>query len=404
MQRLPMYALFLEGTQRDTPVADLATIIEIIMLLPGRAAAGVRMEVCKLFVRYLGGDLSLVEDVQRMAHVQSFLREHAPDHPLRAFGEAIETVSPGALAKRETLELLELEVREGELRARLEASKAQLEQAHGQTKRSRIDTFVYCHEAVRRLGVEPDDRTRIQLRDMVQSVAIPTEALPRKEICVRAFLLSKKANVGLCEIKFGKAVATLKRESLQRAGLSEELPTKMTGRARTDAFIDKVCRDICALGVPQAEQAMRKPKGSDVLVAFGAADTSSGGFGYNSAPQHRLRHRLEHVHGCRVCLIDEYLTSQMCSSCEKKLVFVGINDRSEQASAEAQRRASGRRPPMYGVLKCLHCTSPNASEAKFPKRHWHRDVNAAVNIGRVYIHAAKNDGIGRPDYLMPPTK
>jgi hypothetical protein len=43
---------------------------------------------------------------------------------------------------------------------------------------------------------------------------------------VRAFLLSKKANIGLCEIKFGKAVATLKRESLRRAGLSAELPTK----------------------------------------------------------------------------------------------------------------------------------------------------------------------------------
>ena len=75
--------------------------------------------------------------------------------------------------------------------------------------------------------MEPDDRTRLQLRDMVQSMAIPLETLPRKEICVRAFPLSKKANISLLEIKFGKTVAALKRAQLRDSGLSDELPTKM---------------------------------------------------------------------------------------------------------------------------------------------------------------------------------
>jgi len=44
------------------------------------------------------------------------------------------------------LDLLELDVRQGELKARLE-------KAQGQTKKARVDTFVYCHDAAHRLGV-----------------------------------------------------------------------------------------------------------------------------------------------------------------------------------------------------------------------------------------------------------
>jgi hypothetical protein len=78
--------------QRDTPVADLPTIIEIIFLLPGKTAARIRNEAAKLFVRYLGGDLSLVQEVKQMAHVQEYLRENAPEHPMLLFAAAANTV------------------------------------------------------------------------------------------------------------------------------------------------------------------------------------------------------------------------------------------------------------------------------------------------------------------------
>jgi hypothetical protein len=76
--------------QRDTPIASLATMVEIIMLLPGSTAATVRVEAAKLLVRYLGGDLRLVEEVQTLRHVQEELAGHAPRHPMRTFGEAVE--------------------------------------------------------------------------------------------------------------------------------------------------------------------------------------------------------------------------------------------------------------------------------------------------------------------------
>ena len=76
--------------QRDTPVANLATMVEIIMLLPGSTAATVRVEASKLLVRYLGGDLKLVDEVRTLRHVQEQLTTHDPQHPMRAFGEAVE--------------------------------------------------------------------------------------------------------------------------------------------------------------------------------------------------------------------------------------------------------------------------------------------------------------------------
>lgn len=76
---------------RETPVPkDVAALIEIIFLLPGRAAAQVRQSAAQIFVRYLGGDLTLVQEVQLQSHVQNFLRESVPEHPMRTFGEAVE--------------------------------------------------------------------------------------------------------------------------------------------------------------------------------------------------------------------------------------------------------------------------------------------------------------------------
>ena len=76
--------------QRGTPVANLASMVEIIMLLPGSTAAAARVEASKLLVRYLGGDVKLVDEVRTLRHVQEQLTTQDPQHPMRAFGEAVE--------------------------------------------------------------------------------------------------------------------------------------------------------------------------------------------------------------------------------------------------------------------------------------------------------------------------
>jgi hypothetical protein len=83
--------------QRETPVARLATIVEIIMLLPGRIAALIRKKCAEVFVRYLGGDLTLIGEVQQIRHVQDHLKEVDPDNWRRVFGEAVENDTPRSL-------------------------------------------------------------------------------------------------------------------------------------------------------------------------------------------------------------------------------------------------------------------------------------------------------------------
>jgi hypothetical protein len=76
--------------QRETPVGDIYTVVEFIMLLPGKRAGLIRSEASRLFVKFHGGDLSLVDEVIARREDQDTLRLEAPAHPARAFGEEVE--------------------------------------------------------------------------------------------------------------------------------------------------------------------------------------------------------------------------------------------------------------------------------------------------------------------------
>jgi hypothetical protein len=123
----------------------------------------------------------------------------------------------------------------------------------------------------------------------------------------------------------------------------------------------------------------------NVLVAFGNGSGTSTGFGYAPAPQARLRHRLEAVHRCRVTLIHVFCTSKHCSACDEEMVFVGERTMEEHAAALAKKgmdvNVGVTKRPIHSVLKCLEC---NTSGARSTRKHWHRDVNAAINIGKIY--------------------
>ena len=95
---------------RPSEVVDIPTALQIIMVLPGKTAAKVRVKASVLLTRFLGGDVTLVGEVYGMNELQNYLREHHPEHSLAAFREAVEvgqtsqdasdTQSP-ALQKRE---------------------------------------------------------------------------------------------------------------------------------------------------------------------------------------------------------------------------------------------------------------------------------------------------------------
>ena len=79
--------------QRDTPVTGVRGIVDIIMLLPGQQAARVRRQASELLVRYLGGDLAIIDEVCALRGFQEELAIRAPEGPRRLFGEVVEASS-----------------------------------------------------------------------------------------------------------------------------------------------------------------------------------------------------------------------------------------------------------------------------------------------------------------------
>ena len=64
------------------------------MLLQGHNAARTGRQAAQLMVRYLGGDLSLVDEVCALHNLQAELAVEAPSDPRHIFGEAVEVGDP----------------------------------------------------------------------------------------------------------------------------------------------------------------------------------------------------------------------------------------------------------------------------------------------------------------------
>ena len=190
---------------------------------------------------------------------------------------------------------------------------------------------------------------------------------------------------------------------------------------RRDSELDRICKLLCGTATRQERQArLNAAAGQSLptLVAFGAANACSTGFGYAPAPQGRLRHRLAKVHGAQVTLIDEFRTSRVCSCCGELLDHVHrrpeaiVASRAQRDAALLKKRVARGLPPraaaaappqrlftaVHGVLRCRNCQRTRTGKPLF----WHRDENAGRNIMAVYLSLA-NTG-ERPAPLTRPAR
>jgi len=133
-----MYASF---GHRPTPMGDIRTVVEVIMLLPGARAGLVRADAARLFVNYYGGDLALVDEVLQRREQQDVLREEMPSHPARAFGEDVELRSGASDDQRAALQR---RLEEGEERSRQTTSynPDRMTTAHHAHKDAMNDYFI----------------------------------------------------------------------------------------------------------------------------------------------------------------------------------------------------------------------------------------------------------------------
>ena len=177
--------------QRNTPITCVRGVVTIVMLLPGRAAARVRKHAASTLVRYLGGDLSMVDELAQNHLSQQELDE---EDPARLFGQQVE--SDAVKRKREEVVLSELEL--------------QLCEQEGALKRRRIESIQHSWSALEACGAS-DDRDRIRASDMIRTVAFGAPSSPvEKEVCIREVIASagRTREVGL-DCRVGKVAKKL---------------------------------------------------------------------------------------------------------------------------------------------------------------------------------------------------
>ena len=154
-------------------MADARTAAEIIMVLPGRAAAQVRRAAAGVMVRYLGGDPSLVEEIAANRLRQEDMDD---DEPARLFGQAVE--SDAIKRKREEVTLLEMDC---------------------QAKRIRVqcatDVAKTTLDALRDLGLPISDRDKMLAKDMITTAAFTQGQMQdmweEADICLQQFCASR---------------------------------------------------------------------------------------------------------------------------------------------------------------------------------------------------------------------
>ena len=147
---------------------------------------------------------------------------------------------------------------------------------------------------------------------------------------------------------------------------------------KRDRALDELCKRIT--GGRLRGRTGRKcytPGQPGTLVAFGAANACSTGFGYAPAPQERLRRRLEKIHGARVFLVDEFRTSQVCCKCHGQLGEVTL-------PRCVRGKVTHFRP--HGLRRCATCHTEKGAPL-----YCHRDLNAAENILTCFLSKAASD-------------
>lgn len=157
--------LRINGKGQLTPVADAKTLVEIVFLLPGRIARDFRRKSAAKVCRLLGGDSTLISEIeQRRAQLQSSAEGQAS----QAF--LLGGSSSGSVG--ESQRSSEVEMYHGMPTGFrfLDDSQRQLvakEVVDMTLKRKRVEDLVERYKMLRDIGVELDDRTKIEIRDNV---------------------------------------------------------------------------------------------------------------------------------------------------------------------------------------------------------------------------------------------
>jgi len=183
-------------------------MVEIVWQLPG--TADFRRNCARIIVRYLGGDETLVEEIQINRAAQEHLAATNPDHPARLFGKAVESERTSSeTVEEQTQRIRKLRLENDQLEAR------------------NLSQFM---QVLTSIGEEIDDAQRWSVRDRMSNLLRGDGNSQEQETThASQFLLDKGLSATLTKrvrVLFGKIAAKLKRRR-DNLPFDAKLPTKI---------------------------------------------------------------------------------------------------------------------------------------------------------------------------------
>jgi hypothetical protein len=155
----------INGKGKLTPVADARALMEIVWVLPGKAARDVRRASAQTVCRMLGGDLALVQEIEHRHHTWQESEE----------GRAAQDFLVPAVKRRKVSGPLELE---GATASQRQLSvDAWLAKQQDEIVHQRVLTLKSALELMQMLG-GVDDRDKIEFRDRIRLALRPPAASP----------------------------------------------------------------------------------------------------------------------------------------------------------------------------------------------------------------------------------
>ncbi|CAM9125984.1 unnamed protein product, partial [Sphacelaria rigidula] len=161
--------LRINGKGKQTPVADAKTLIEIVWLLPGKKAREFRHQSSQKVCRLLGGDLSLVSEIEaRHATLQSTEQGRATqEFLLHEREEAVQTFDGMPAGFKYLSEADRAGLAKQMFEQQFKLGEQQLQESKVALQRKRIDDLVQSYRQLKDLGDHLDGCTLIELRDNV---------------------------------------------------------------------------------------------------------------------------------------------------------------------------------------------------------------------------------------------
>ena len=176
--------LRINGKGKLTPVADAKTLVEIIFLLPGQKASGFRRKGAKYVCRVVGGDMSLVTEIeQRRAALERTEEGRATQEFLLAGTTENSQVVQNSAATMSNdgmpAGFCFLDTGDKQMVAKKVVDL--------NLKKRRFEDMIFRYKTIKDIGVELDDRTKIEIRDNVSILTkrdLAIEGTQGTEMCV----------------------------------------------------------------------------------------------------------------------------------------------------------------------------------------------------------------------------